>query len=209
MREDPALEGNGRADVLWPDVPRVSIGTGEGASLKARLSSSGSREGGTRSCILGYLRAAETLFEHSTTHSKLDPRHLVFPLAYLWQHYVELSLKEIVALGRLLNQQSSDDTTPPRRLGDLLHVAIPYIVEHCSLDTPEMSNVLASIEELERIANYATRVEDLIACGQNSAGLSEPPFLVNLEVFQEEMLALSNFFDAIHTCQSLALDCAT
>ena len=190
-----------RADDLWPDVPRVSFGPGEPAYLNASLTSVlGSQETGMQAHVVGYSRAAQALFMHSTTCSRMGPDYVVFPLASLWRRYVELALKQIIALGHCLNQESPYNEVAHNRLMDLWNAATPYIVEHCSAETPEMSNVPTTLEELERIDSYA--------CGFRHPPrvITDPPKPVNLKVLQEAMLALWFFLDAVHTCQSIALD---
>jgi hypothetical protein len=196
-----------RADELWPDVPRISFGPGEPANLNACLDwVLGSREVGMQAYILGYSRAAQALFEHSTSCNRFSPNTVLFPLAFLWRHYVELALKQIIRLGQLLNQESPGTAAAHHRLLDLWKAAKPYIVEHCSAETPEMSNVQANIEEIERIDSYATGFRYLLSRDQKTMGLTDQPKLINLKVLHEAMLALSNFFDAVHTCQSIALE---
>lgn len=202
-----AIEDEHRSDALWPDVPRVSFGPGNTPGLDACLSwVLGSREAGARAYVLSYLRAAEALFEHSTSCKRLSPDYVVFPLAFLWRQYVELALKEIISLGRRLNEEPADNGAVHPQLVDLWKAASPYIVDHCSPDTPEMVNVQASIEELERIDRYSTGFRYLLAHNQETLELKDPPPQVNLQVLQEAMLAISNFLDAVHTCQSIASD---
>jgi hypothetical protein len=195
-----------RADELWPDVPRVSFGPGEPTYLNASLTSVlGSREGGMQAYVLGYSRAAQALFEHSTTCTRISPDYIIFPLTFLWRHYVKLALEQIIVLGQRLNQESPNNAGAHHRLMDLWKAAKPYIVEHCSAETPEMSNVQANIQEIERIDSYASGFRYL-SYDQKSLGLTDPPKPINLKVLHEAMLALSNFFDAVHTCQAIALD---
>jgi hypothetical protein len=195
-----------RADELWPDVPRVSFGPGDPAYLNANLElKGGSREADLQAYILGYSRAAQALFEHSTSCTRISADYLIFPLAYLWRHYVELALKQIIVLGKRFNQEPPSSTTSSHLL-DLWKAAKPYIVEHCSEDVPEMSNVQTNIEEIERLDRYVTSALRQQFGNEVMAGPPHAPQQINLRVLQQAMLALSNFFDAVHTCQSIALE---
>ncbi len=195
-----------RADELWPDVPRISFGPGEPAYLNANLTPVlGPSEAGEQAHILGYSRAAQALFEHSTSCARISPDYLVFPLTFLWRHYVKLALRQIIATGQRLNQESANHEVAHDRLMDLWEVAKPYIVEHCSAEVPEMSNVQANIEEVERIGSYASGL-CYLSDDRKTLGLTDAPKPINLKVLHEAMLALSNFFDAVHTCQAIALD---
>lgn len=194
--------------LIWPSVPRICFGPGQppwylNANLDWVL---GTNEVGIRAYSLGYLRAAEALYEHSTQCSRLSPDYIIFPLAFLWRHYVELALKEIIVLGRELRGEGGADVGTHHRLRDLWQAAKPYIVEHGSPDAPELAHVEANIDELERIDPYATGFRYLLDRSQKNRGLSKPPSEVNLRVLQEAMVALGAFFEAVHTSQSVALD---
>ena len=206
MTEDDDQE---QSSFLWPDIPRICFGPGEPWHLNANLDwVLGNNEVGTRAYSLGYLRAAEALFEHSTECSQLSPDYIIFPLAFLWRHYVELALKEIIVLGRELAGELRPEFTTHHRLGELWEVAKPYVVEHGSPDAPELVNVEANINELEKIDPYATGFRYLLDRSQKKQGLSSPPAEVNLRVLQEAMLALGAFFERVNGCQSDVLDYA-
>ena len=206
MTEDDELE---QSSFAWPDIPRICFGPGKPWHLNANLDwVLGNKEVGTRAYSMGYLRAAEALFQHSTECSRLSPDYIIFPLAFLWRHYVELALKEIIVLGRELRGEVRADFTAHHRLGDLWTVGRPYIVEHGSPDAPELANIEANINELERIDPYATGFRYLLDRSQKKRGLSSPPAEVNLRVLQEAMVALGAFFEGVNTCQTAALDYA-
>jgi hypothetical protein len=59
--------------------------------------------------VEGYRRAAETLFE-SLEHTPQSPNFMVWPLAFLWRHFIEISLKDIIATGKVETATSNSNT---------------------------------------------------------------------------------------------------
>jgi len=202
-----ALDDEEPPTFIWPDVPRICFGPGEPRHLNANLDwVLGTVEVGNRAYSLGYLRAAEALYVHSTECGRLSPDYIIFPLAFLWRHYVELALKEIIVLGRELQGEAFTKLPTHHRLLALWEAAKPYIIVHGSLDSPELANVESNINELERIDPYATGFRYLLDRSQKARGLTEHPSDVNLGVLQEAMVALGAFFEGVNSCQSAALD---
>jgi hypothetical protein len=137
----------------------------------------------------------------------MSPDYVVFPLVFLWRHHLELALKDVIALGKLLLDESESSAFPAHhRLGELWQVAKPYIVKHGSPDAPELAHVEANILEFERIDPTATGFRYPRDRTGASTALVNPPDTVNLAVLHETMLALSNFLDGVHSSQQQAFD---
>jgi hypothetical protein len=79
---------------------------------------------------------------------RASPDFAVFPLAFLWRHCIELSLKEIIAVGR--RQDGGRWGFPEHhRLLDLWNAAKPYVIQTGPDGDvgPAVSNVEANIVE--------------------------------------------------------------
>ena len=189
----------------WPDVPRVCF-THEGPpGYEACLSWCLGSGLGERAYVEGYRRAAESFYEHATRCQRMSPDYVVFPLAFLWRHHLELALKDIISTGQGLAGEEAD--FPKRHnLLQLWRLALPYVVVQGDPNAPELDNVASNIKEFERIDPQATGFRYLQDKKGNGVGLADPPSTVNIATMQEAMVAVSNFLDAVHSCQGRALD---
>lgn len=189
----------------WPDVPRLCFGPGEDRRLDADVSWTQS----TRDIYPygeGYRRAAVALLDSMPQHEQ-NPDFLIWPLAFLWRHHIELLLKDIINKGRLLD---GDETGFPEhhRLLDLWREARPHIAECGSDDAPEIANVEAAIKEFQRIDPGADGFRYPSAPTRRGGGRSLPnaPDQVNLQTLQTTMLGLSTFFDCVRSEMQVRLD---
>src|SRR5689334_21242971 len=83
-----------------PDVPRLCFGYGDERQLNACVS-----------WVLGmndfypyaegYKRAAAALFETAAARHE-SPDYILWPMAFMWRHYLELALKDTNLRGRAL-----------------------------------------------------------------------------------------------------------
>jgi len=136
--------------MAWPDVPRLCFGAGSPAHLNACVGWEQTRPDGMLGYVEGYRNAAVALFEASV-EKPVSPDFLVFPLAFLWRHHVELALKDIIAIGRQLRGEPWG-FPEHHRLLMLWKEARPYVVECGDPSAPEPANVEANIQEFETIA---------------------------------------------------------
>lgn len=98
----------------------------------------------------GYRRAAVVLFEHvEETGRGLES--LIFPLAYIWRHAIELQLKRILVDGSTLQE-----VDPPKHykhnLVDLWELAKPILVALDDVEpegTDVVEHVLGEIQKLD------------------------------------------------------------
>jgi hypothetical protein len=134
-------------EIPWPNAPRTFLGPGVDWRHVADVGWVQSRKD-FFGYVEGYRRAAVTLFE-SLEHTRQSPEYMVWPLAFLWRHFIELSLKDIIATGRVL--QGDEARFPAHhQLGKLWKEAREQI-EAISGALDEFKHVEASIGEFERL----------------------------------------------------------
>jgi len=88
----------------------------------------------------GFKRGVEILLE--SVKSTYEVNTVIFPILFLYRHYVELSLKEAVGYGRYLDEQSKP-LTGGHNLQNLWKEARKYMEKHIAETIPA--------EELDRI----------------------------------------------------------
>lgn len=122
----------------------------------------------------------------------------------MWRHFIELSLKDIIATGRVL--QGDEGRFPAHhQLGKLWKEARGQI-EAISGALDEFKHVEASIGEFEKIDPKADGFRYPLAKNGVDASLSSEEPYVNLRLLHEAMVALANFFDAVRMDMSVRLD---
>ncbi len=161
--------------------------------------------------IDGYREAALALFAWANGNNAASPDILVFPIAFLWRHHVELSLKDIIATGRRVEEQPWS-FPGGHSLGKLWLVAKPYILTCGDPSDPVIGNVEANILEVEKIDpgadgfRYTSKFDKKANAPTVDRTLPTAPSHVNLRVLHEGMEALSNFFSGVRSALSQHLD---
>lgn len=200
--DNDELSTDGPKSHRWPDVPRLCFGPGPEWTLNACVG--WARSGpGLHSYVEGYRRAALALFEEALSGT-VSPDVVVFPLAFLWRHHVELALKDLIATGRALQ---GDESGFPQghKLMSLWWEAKPYVLFCGSDDAPELKNVEASIQEFERIDPYADGFRYPLNRDRSAATMPDVPAILNLRTLQDAMEAVSNFLLAVQNELSVRL----
>jgi hypothetical protein len=143
----------------------------------------------------GYRRAANLLSEHiAATQTGMDC--LVFPLAYLWRHGLELQLKKIIVNCARLRDA---EVRAPKSHGLVLlwKLAKAEIVA-LDEDEPEGTDVVEHIlQELEQLDPEATGFR----YPENSRGrpnLTSPPQLLDIENFNEVLAGVHMFLSCVN-----------
>src|SRR5258708_3860719 len=124
------------APVYWPDGSRPLFGPGDPWELNARIRWIRS-PGGLLILSQGYREAAEWLFE-DVRRERRSPDFAVYPIAFLWRHHIELTLKNIIANGKRLHNEKPEFDAVHGLLG-LWKDAKPYVEESGPPDAPEMA----------------------------------------------------------------------
>lgn len=101
-----------------------------------------------------YLDAAELLVKAVASGS--NPDLVVYPLMYLYRHYVELSVKTLIALGRALDSNPDLSSHPDHhKLAELWKEARPLIEKYCyradegRTDLEAVSAVIGQFAEID------------------------------------------------------------
>lgn len=179
----------------WPDVPRICFGPGQPRKLNACVGWVQSRPHDMHGYVEGYRQAATVLVEHAE-ELQASPDYLVFPFAFMWRQHIELALKQIIAVGRELNNEPCG-FPDGHKLVNLWNTAKPFVLQTGDPRAPEIATVEANIKEFERIDPYADGFRYPLDRGQAGPSLPNVPDLVNLRVLQDAMEALANFLSAV------------
>ena len=189
----------------WPDVLRKCFASGEEWHLNACVEFVQSNRHEMYAYREGYRRAATMLFETAVAARRCSPDLLVFPLAFLWRHHLELALKELVGLARRLED---DDRQMPshHRLVPLWSEVRRYMEAEFHGDTKELDNVEALIREFDRIDEGSFGFRYPTAKDWVSRSLPNAPSLVNLGAMHDAMEPVANFLDCAITELGMRLD---
>ena len=143
--------------------------------------------------VEGYRRAAVALFRWAVeTHE--SPERVVFPLAFLWRHHIELALKEIIAVGRQVRGEPWGHPSG-HRLRELWDEAKAHLAA-CGAEAAHLANVETNIDEFAKVDPGADGFRFPLNLKQTGVSMPEAPSHVNLAVLNEAMQALANFFEA-------------
>lgn len=150
--------------------------------------------------VEGYREAAQALFKHIDQSPVVPVNFMLFPLAHLWRHHVELSLKQIIAIGRCVDGGAWGFPDNQHGLTKLWEEAKPYVIQ-CGPPgdtgaTGVVANVEANIHEFETINPTAQGFRYSLDRKQRRSLPGAPPN-VNLRVLHETMMALANFLSGV------------
>ncbi len=190
---------------LWPDLPATLFGPDTRfPRLNADVAFVHQRQG-VFAYREGYRRGA-TLLGAGLRATADSPELLLWPVAWLWRHYLELALKETIARGEMLLDESAQWTWPHgHKLAALWTKAVPHIEPHGAAGAPEVANVAAIIGEFDSLDPDATGFRYITNVrGQPSLGTA--PTHINVGLLDETMQRVATFLDAVRSCQEEALD---
>lgn len=148
-----------------------------------------------RGYVEGYRRAAIALF-HSAVENRVTPDQVVFPMAFLWRHHVELALKDIIAAGRRLAAKPWGFPSHHKLL-DLWNDARTHIVQCGDENAPELRHVEANLREFEAIDPWSDGFRYPLNRDRTDRSLPNAPDFVNLSALHAGMEALANFLSAV------------
>jgi hypothetical protein len=134
-------------DYKWPDVPRIAFRDGHPSHLNACLEWA-IQQNNVWPYMEGYRRSASALVRG--LESPMSPEILVFPVAFLWRHHIELGLKEIIAVGSDVNERAAR-VPAVHDLGKLWAEAKPLVAQCGDPEAPEVANVEFAIKEFMTI----------------------------------------------------------
>lgn len=188
----------------WPDVPRLAFGPGHFWELNADLAWARNRPRDMYGYVEGYRRAAVALYEYAVK-SNASPDYMLFPIAFMWRHHIEIALKDIIAAGREL---AGDEWGFPKghHLLDLWREALPHITELGDPAAPELANVENNLREFDRIDHAGDGFRYPLNLAGTDRTLGNAPASVNLRVLHEAMAAVGMFLSCVRSELSARLD---
>lgn len=142
----------------------------------------------------GYLKAAEALADHViTTGNGQDT--LVYPIAFLYRHFVELRLKEAIEYGgRILHE----DVTVPQdhRLLNLWHIAKRFLARiEPAADKKSVGAIERGVRDLDRIDPESVSFRySRTKKGKNPL---EGLRYINIRVLRDEMKVLTDLLEGL------------
>jgi hypothetical protein len=190
-----AADDQGDSRILWPDVWRLAFGRDH----RRPLANVGWVLEGRHmyGYVEGYAWGARALYAEAL-RSHRSPEVVVFPLAFLWRHHLELTMKWIIALGRRAEgkpwgfPQGHD-------LVKLWMECLPAIEPMGPPKDPVLSNVEATLVEFQRIDSGADGFRYPVDRAGSSKSMPNVPAQISLPQLQEAMEALSTFFECVRS----------
>lgn len=190
--------------ILWPDVPATLFGSDARFPMQNAHVGYVLERQDVYAYREGYRRGAMILAERAHASDE-PPELLVWPVAWLWRHYLELALKETIATGKLLEEESAGWQWPHGHvLARLWRDARRYVEPHGDPDAPELTNVASIIAEFDALDRDATGfryTENL----DGARSLPNAPEHINVGLMDETMQRIAGFLDAVRSVQRQAL----
>ncbi len=169
------------SSVVWPDVPRFCFGPSQGRHRDANITWVQGQPD-IYPYAEGYRRAAIALMDSMPEHQQ-NADFLIWPLAFLWRHHIELMLKDIISKGRRLSGEATG-FPESHDLATLWRDARQHIVRCGPNDAPELTHLDAAIQEFQSVDPGATGFRYPFAIKQGGRGLPHAPDRINLDAFQ-------------------------
>ena len=190
--------------MLWPDVRRTAFASGSNSSLNACVGWALSRRSLAQGAYSrGYRTAAESLLA-TVQCGGMSPDIAVWPLAFLWRHHVELSLKEVIWHGCMLEEVPLK-VPGHHNLTELWRLALPAI-SRAGDDPAALTNVGAILEEISSLDPTAAGFRYPFECDHRTESLKVPPNLVNLSSIDEAMRSVADFLDCVQSVLAQQLE---
>lgn len=142
----PGSDSETTASFPWPDVPRLAFGPGLPGEVNADLAWVRSRPRDMYGYVEGYRRAAVALYEYAV-ETRVSPEYMLFPMAFVWRHHLEIALKDIIAAGRELAGKAWG-FRGGNKLLELWREAHSHIIELGDPAAPELANVETTFASL-------------------------------------------------------------
>ena len=154
--------------------------------------------------VEGYRRAAVALYEYAV-ETRASPEYMLFPIAFVWRHHLEIALKDIIAAGRELAGEAWG-FPGGHNLLELWREAHPHIIELGDPAAPELANVENNLREFDRIDHAGDGFRYPLNRAGTLPSLGNAPANVNLRVLHEAMDAVATFLSCVRSELSARLD---
>jgi hypothetical protein len=147
----------------------------------------------------GYRIAAQAMAQRAREASRWEAGFLVFPVAFLYRHYVELMLKSLIVTGSFL---ADKELTPvdkghlsQHRLDLLWNILKPLIMSQDSLSRDDIEGMGHYIIELNKVDPRSQSFRYALS-SREEPSLDSIPY-INIEVFVEAMERLCGRFELL------------
>jgi hypothetical protein len=153
---------------------------------------------------VGYRKAAELLVEHTkTTNSNQDI--LVYPIVFLYRHYLELRMKDIIKDGNILLDFT--ESFPQDHLISGLWEKCKMIIEQLDHDNSMIDEINAVDENIKEFSKIDLKSMAFRYPTDKKGNPSLPGIKrTNLGNLSKVMLNIANFFDAASMIICVKLD---
>ena len=156
------------------------------------------RRHGLQGRILGFRRAAEMLYDAMLASQSIrDLDTVIFPYAMCWRHHVELQLKSVLAQLRVLGDLPAQDRHH-HGVAQLWQECRKLLIKHfpneSRTDLKSVDRVMRQLADMDpdgQAFRYASRRDG------NETLLNVDR--INLVTFNEAMLGVANYLDAVDT----------
>lgn len=190
--------------ILWPDIPATLFGSDARFARQSAHIGYVLKRHDVYAYREGYRRGAMILAGRSHASDE-PPELLVWPVAWLWRHYLELALKETIATGKLLEDEGAEWEWPHgHRLAELWRDARRYVEPHGDPDAPELANVTSIIVEFDTLDRDGTGFR-YTENRDGGRSLPSAPEHINVGLMDETMQRIAGFLEAVRSIQSQAL----
>lgn len=147
----------------------------------------------------GYRVAAQAMAQRLFDGREYEADFLVYPVAFLYRHHVELMLKRLIVMGSFLDDRGLTPVDKrhlkKHRLDLLWRILRPIVESQCSLSDEDINGISHYLDKLHEVDpesqsfRYALSIDD-------EPALSSIPY-INVGVFAEAMERLCNCLDVI------------
>ena len=177
-------------EIPWPKAGDQLVSEQGHLKFSARVSNVGE----LFPYIEGYKRAGDAIWSRVEENPRLAGiGYLVFPMVFLYRHFVELSIKQIIALGRYLEGDGFEFPAHHRlkELWDDARVLIERVVTaEATADLDAMGVMVEQLDQIDR-ESFAFRYPRTKG-GKPSVVLIQD---LNLEVFRSGIEKMASFFE--------------
>lgn len=143
--------------------------------------------------VFGYRRAVEVLLEYflrDIVGTALDRDYLILPILYLFRHYVELRLKEIIVYGRII-------------LGEDYQQPWGHELDQLWQDCRPICEGVLGKSYSESLDEVGRCVQEIVWLDPNSQNFRYPRDKHGKPMFEHHLICLKNLYDVVRKIADL------
>jgi hypothetical protein len=156
----------------------------------------------------GYRLAAQAMAQRLLDDSGWEAEFLVFPVAFLYRHHVELMLKRLIVIGVFLDGRELTSVEKnhlrKHRLDLLWTILRPLLKSECSPSLDDLKGISHYIDQLHKVDPQSQSFRYAMS-SKDEPALSSIPY-INVGVFAEAMERLCNYLDGVDSQFDLHTD---